>query len=339
MAVSELERRVKRFRRELDALDRGTAADLAARYVAVREALNREIRALTDRIAEARDAGIEPGPSWLFQERRYRDLLAAVQREMDTYSTAALSDVRSAARNGTGLAYEHTVGLLEPQGVGAGFVQPPGPAVQGLTGATQPGGPVFDILRELGTFTAQQMRDELVTGLVLGRNPNVVARNMSLRLGAPLARARTVARTEMLRAYRSAARDSYIASDVVTGWVWWAAVLNGPCAACMAMHGSVHQPEEVLDGHPNCRCTQVPVVRKAEAVALVQRAGGTGPDLFDAMPRSEQMRILGPSKLAAYRRGDISLADLVAVRRSSVWGATRSEASLREALGRKRAVA
>jgi len=104
--------------------------------------------------------------------------------------------------------------------------------------------------------------DALTRGLALGLGPEVIRRLIQQMMGMVLTRALRIARTEMLRAYREAARRNYQAnSDVVKGWIWHSALNERTCAACWAMHGTVHRLEERLDDHVGGRCTAVPLTK------------------------------------------------------------------------------
>ena len=102
------------------------------------------------------------------------------------------------------------------------------------------------------------MKRELVRGVAGGSNPNDTAARMLARCRGEFeggaVRAIRIARTETLDAMRAAARLSDRANaDVVTGWTWVASMTERTCAACWAMHGSVHKPEEPGPlGHQNC---------------------------------------------------------------------------------------
>lgn len=107
--------------------------------------------------------------------------------------------------------------------------------------------------------TARRARLLLMSGLVRGRNPRSVARDLRNLLGGEAWRALRIARTELLTAYRAAALDTYRANqDVVREWEWFAE--PDACDFCHERDGDRFPVEEDFDTHPNCRCTSLPVV-------------------------------------------------------------------------------
>jgi hypothetical protein len=90
-------------------------------------------------------------------------------------------------------------------------------------------------------------------------------------------------------------------------WVWVSELRKGAhptCPICWYMHGSVHPWTESLNSHINCGCSQA---RKWG------RPYVPGAERFDRLTAEQQERILGPTKYDAFRRGEITLADMVVV--------------------------
>lgn len=174
------------------------------------------------------------------------------------------------------------------------------------------------------------MRVNLIRGVAAGDNPVTVGRRM-LRdtetvFNGGLPRAIRISRTEMLDAMREGARLVDEANrDVVTGWVWTATLGADTCPACWSMHGQVFPPDSPGPyGHPNCRCTRVPKLKDWDDL------GFTGlvepPDLlpdaeatFDALPPNVQLRILGPARFDAWRRGDYPMDRWAVLRQNPEW--------------------
>ena len=106
--------------------------------------------------------------------------------------------------------------------------------------------------------TDAAIRSVLIRGVALGMHPDAAARLMVSRVRGSfdlgLARARNIARTEMLDAHRTAERAQQDRSkDVLTGWTWLATLDHRTCESCLAMHGSEH-PLTVAGplGHQQC---------------------------------------------------------------------------------------
>lgn len=151
---------------------------------------------------------------------------------------------------------------------------------------------------------------------------------MKAAANLPLARAATIARTEQMRAYREAARETYKAnSKIVAGWVWHAQLSPRTCVLCWAMHGTFHSNDEPVATHPACRCVMLPNLGK--------QVFESGADEFKKLSAADQRQILGAAAFEKYREGEIELKDLVGEREDARFGKTRYRISLNRALSDK----
>lgn len=176
--------------------------------------------------------------------------------------------------------------------------------------------------------TAGDIIQAMRTAMLSGQNPKVTARGLTALLDGDRRRALTIARTEQMRAYRSASAASYRASKVVKSWMWHASLDKRMCFACLALHGTVWPKEELMEAHPACRCAMVPVTKTwAEmGIAGVPETGlgepvvdvslhfagvqggvkqntdisGKGKSFFNSLSKAEQTRLIGgPGKYNA----------------------------------------
>lgn len=209
-------------------------------------------------------------------------------------------------------------------------------------GFTSDGTPLRALLDALGAEASQAVRETLIAGLATGENPRAIARRVKGEFDGNLARALRVARTETLRAYRTAALRNYRANDdVVKGWIWLAAVqgrgAGRTCASCWAMHGTTHSLDEIMDDHPNGRCAAAPWVRSWAELGFEGLPEWSetpkGVDLFARLTPQEQDRVLGAAGGAAYRAGAVKMEQFVGVRYSARWGSLRYARSLTAVLG------
>lgn len=186
------------------------------------------------------------------------------------------------------------------------------------------------LTKPLSADATRAVRRELFRGVAAGSNPRVVARRMLARtegaFNGGLARAATIARTEILDAHREAALVAREANaDVLTGWVWQAELSTRTCAACWAMDGTrfdvtVRGP----DGHQNCRCTALPVTKSwaelgIEGVDEPRSIRPVASTTFGALTVADQRAILGPARFAAWQAGDYPMDSWAAVRRTTGW--------------------
>jgi SPP1 gp7 family putative phage head morphogenesis protein len=189
---------------------------------------------------------------------------------------------------------------------------------------------IHSLTMPLPADTVRVMKQELVRGVAVGDNPAVAARRMVERaegaFNGGLARAMTIARTEILDAHRAAAQAGQDAnSRTLRGWRWSASLTTTTCPACWAMHGTVHplsQPGP--QGHQNCRCSRAPLTKSwaalgFEGVDEPPDLFGDAEQVFRALPREDQVEILGPARLAAFLRGDVAWEDLATKRDNPGW--------------------
>ena len=333
------------FRAELLRGERAAASALVEAYGQAWGRIREGVERVTARIAAAQAAGEEVSPAWLFQRDRLQALQQQVEREIGRFAQFADERIRAEQAAAVEAAQAHAEALARaglgpaPVGVSLTWARLPREALTDLVGFLEDGSPLRALLDELGLGASAAVREALVTGLALGQHPTAIARAIRGELGGNLARALTIARTEVLRSYRESSRRGYQAnSDIVRGWIWHSAKTTRTCAACWAMHGTFHTLDERLDDHPRGRCAMVPVTRSwaelgFEGVPETAIEEELGVDAFARLPLEAQREILGPAKLAAYRAGAIQLEDVVGRRSDPRWGTMRYERSLSDMLG------
>lgn len=179
----------------------------------------------------------------------------------------------------------------------------------------------------------EAMKRELVRGVVTGDNPRDAARAMVKRVegqfNGGLSRAMVIARTEVISAHREAAEVAQADhADVLDGWIWHAAV-TGPtatrtCPSCWSKHGTLHPLSEPgpLDHHQG-RCSRTPKTKSwADLGFDIDEPPDELPDgkaIFDALPRAEQLQIMGAARLKLLDDGAVEWADLSQRRETPDW--------------------
>lgn len=204
------------------------------------------------------------------------------------------------------------------EGSAHSFMQPNPGAIDAIVNRTQ--GRMVSGFRALTASADEAMRDALVQAVSNGENPAVAARNMIARtdgiFGGGVARAVTIARTEIIDANRMSSHLTYRDnSDVILGWRWLSALTARTCAACWAMHNSIHEMDEFQIGHPNCRCTPVPILDDDDTMGDL----GNPEVAFRKLTEGTQRKIMGNARYDAWKGGDVSLRDLAGVRDNPGW--------------------
>jgi SPP1 gp7 family putative phage head morphogenesis protein len=190
-------------------------------------------------------------------------------------------------------------------------------------------GRMTSLSRPLTPQAEQAIRSVLIRGIAVGDNPIAAAKLMLNRVedafNGGRNRALVIARTEMLDAHRAAghAQDKANA-DVLQGWQWGAKLDSRTCESCWGQHGSVHDVDEAgpLD-HQQGRCARLPLTKSWKDLGFdIEEPASILPDAratFDALPREDQLAIVGSKKLELLDSGKITLSDLSKRRSTPGW--------------------
>ncbi len=115
----------------------------------------------------------------------------------------------------------------------------------------------------------------LAEGLARGDGPMAIARELAEAVeGVGIMRARTLARTEIIRAHADASLSSYREAGLEGVSVqaeFSTARDDAVCPECEALEGQVFSldaAQGIIPVHPNCRCAFLPVVPDASEVVL-----------------------------------------------------------------------
>lgn len=333
------------YARALEAGDEAAALTMLNAWSDGYWGVRRELDGFLAKVAAARAAGEKASPAWAFQQRRLQQVLDEASRQMARYSQAAALVTEQRQRQAIQQGLEHAEGLA------ATVIQEGLPGLEGTLARVNPAvleagvgfmadGSVLrnHLAKTLPDSTVQRIRDTLVHGLAAGKSQDWMTRQVTRGLGITHGRAVTILRTESLRAYRTASRDTYMANaDVMGGWVWNAHLDARTCVACVLMDGTEHPLDATLDGHPRCRCAMIPRTRSWEDILGPDGADipdtrppvRSGKAWLEAQPPTTQRAIIGRAKFTAWQEGHITLDDMVARTSHPDWGTMRTERSLK----------
>jgi len=122
-------------------------------------------------------------------------------------------------------------------------------------------------LKGITDETAKVLKDELTAGILAGEGSHELAKRVESAVdGIGIARARTMARTETMFAFNTAAKANY-ARHGVNEVEWLVAKLKGLCEECDALDGKKFPINEAPDipKHPRCKCILLPVIPEVAA--------------------------------------------------------------------------
>ena len=288
---------------------------MAQRYLQVEQRLQDRIVSLADRIALMRAQGQEVSLGKLYQLQRWEYLERQMLSELASFNGWALERIRQRQGELGREGVSHAAELLRAAGMSATFDTLPASAVEAMVGMAGSGAPITELLAESYPKTADAIAQRLIDGMALGKNPEVVAREATRAgLGIPLDRAFLIARTEELRAYRTASQMQYTSAGI-TQYRRMATLDGATCIGCLAADGELMDNAEVFDAHPACRCTSIPIVEEATLPEWQ-----SSEDWFNGQDAETQASIMGRGRLDAYESGTASWSDMWTRVDDPVWG-------------------
>jgi SPP1 gp7 family putative phage head morphogenesis protein len=310
--------------------ERKAAVRLIEVYGNIWTRLLKQIAALNQKIKEARTQGETVNQAWLARQKRYGDLLRQVDQEFRRFAEVANVTITRQQASAAKAAFSDSVALMttaaESAGIATTFNKLPAAAVENMAGFLGDGSPLRTLLDQLPRSGRKIVEGGLIEAVALGIGPAATARKIREGLGGNLTRALTIARTETLRAYRTASHQTYQANaDVLTGWVWRSGRGRRSCVACVALDGTFHSIREPMKPHPRCRCVMIPHVKGVE----VDR----GATWFRKQPAEVQRDIIGTDAgYKALKSGELKLEDFVGLSRNAQWGDSYHQLSVKRAL-------
>lgn len=137
----------------------------------------------------------------------------------------------------------------------------------------------FENLKGITTEMSKQISGILAQGILDGKHPRDLAEEIVDRVDKiGITRARTLARTEIIRAHHVATIQEYQnwqVADVKVKAEWSTAGDGRVCEVCASLEGRVFTLKEIagmIPRHPNCRCIALPVdVTEEEAPAKAKK--------------------------------------------------------------------
>jgi len=312
---SDVVKAIRGFKAELRAHEGVQVNAMAVKYLDVEKALESNIAALSEQIARLGAQGIEPSWSQLYRLERYQALQLQTMEELARFNGWAVDVIKAEQLDMMTRGIDNAAAALESMKPGLGqFTKMPHDALQGMVGVARDGSPLGDLLAASYPAMRDGITRELTRSVALGRNPRVTAAAIRKETGLGLNRALTIARTEQLRVYREATRESYKAAGV-TQYQRIAALDERTCVGCAIADGEIIPIESEFDEHCNGRCDLLPIIPGVEnPVAEGYK------EWFDKQPAETQQTILGPGRYDALKSGSASWSDLATHVSDPKWG-------------------
>jgi hypothetical protein len=336
--MPEIVEAADRFKKALLNENNAALRQMVHTYSATWKNLQTRLKAVTDKIALALESGEEIKPSWLFQQERFRELMWQAEQEILVYSRYAAAMVGRQQQRGLTLGEEHSKQLmihslgpmpeeLYKAGYRVTWNRVPREAVKNIVGFLADGSPLDYKFAGLAQETAQGIKDAIAIGLGTGQNPRTIARTIKRAYNGALANTLNTCRTEVMRAYREASHQNYVAnSDIVRGWIRSCAHSARTCIACWAQDGTFHKLSERLTDHTCGRCVAIPATRPWSELVPGTKVKETGVQTWDSeeafkkLSSKDQIRVMGPARYRLWKEGKVKFKGLATLKKSKVWG-------------------
>jgi SPP1 gp7 family putative phage head morphogenesis protein len=189
-----------------------------------------------------------------------------------------------------------------------------------------------DRLKTLVKGSVAPVKEAITTGIALGEGPQMIARRIRAYVEKQtMYNAERIARTEVHRVAVAAQRETYDRNtEVIKALEFMATLDDRTCTQCGLLDGQTW--EYPLKGvpdvpvHPMCRCVLIPITKSWRELGFDQKDLKGFPGLKDLDGRAVdsptygdwlarqspevQRSILGPSKFAEYKKGNIPFPTL-----------------------------
>lgn len=349
--IGDITRVARSYEVELAREEARAVAMFESRYGAIADSLGKDLKGIEqlidDRLAEGKPVPV----SWLHRQQRYRTMLVQMRENFDNLQRDFYGYVSASTELQVRKAVQSAEAMLDAaypsEAIKLSFNRYSENAVNNLVGALRYDSPLAKLTDSLGPAAKNKLESELLAGLTKGLHPNQISKNILNGVeDLTVARAKTITRTEMYRAYREGNRSVYEANDhLLDGWVWFAHLGTHSCAACLAMHGTVHPTNEPMGSHPNCRCTMLPQTKSWSELGFRGLPDERVSDMVgdsDAWLRKQtpelQRAAFGNKKLwKGWRDGEFELQDVVRRVDNPRWGTNRTIGGYQNAVNNRMA--
>jgi SPP1 gp7 family putative phage head morphogenesis protein len=301
-------------------------------YSDIHKRIDNETKLLIAEIDNLTEAGETPSKGKIIRLERYKRLIAEVQDELEKYTKFMAVELSGLGKDGIARGLEESAALVTgPHPELKGVFRDLAPeAVETMLGFLDPKGPLYARLEMLPGYIAKQYSQKLLDNIALGRNPRVLARELTNTFGLGLSESLRMARTVTLYSYRESSRANYIANNrVIVGWQWMASLDNRTCPACAVLHGKVFESNDPLAGHHNCRCTMVPITILDPKPPIQE----TGIEWIERQSEPVQKELLGKGRYQAWKDGRFTLDQIPADHEDDVYGPMKVAKSLKDLIG------
>lgn len=289
--------------------------ELARAWVALMRPVEDQVLLLAEQFARRAEEGQTITAGALTRLERYQSILAQAEVYTGAFNDRASRQITSGQREIAAMAASDVTESLSFTSIRGVFDRLPVEQVDAMIGMAGNGQPLGNLLERNFGRIGPKFGAKLVEGTALGWNPRRTAVESYKTLQIPLQQAMVTTRTEQLRVYRETTRQTYQATDLVTGMMRLSARDLRVCPACLMADGQILPLGKPLAEHPQGRCTVIPIV-DGDPIPDHQK----GREWFLTLREEDQREILGHGHYEAWRGAKFDLPQIVGVKASEEWG-------------------
>lgn len=335
---------VEEFRQRILARDAEAVLLLLREYADVIARIRQDLERLLQTIEKLKRENRIASEYDLYRQFRYQEFIRQLRQEMTDYAELVVATVSQAQKEAISLAFSQADAVLNfvyedlPTGMLESFTRFDEYAARNITAKLNNESYLKRLTDQFEQQALLGVKQILIDGVITGRSTKDIKRDLIKRFEIVPNKAETIARTEVLSAYRDANLERYRLSTTVKAWQWSATLDERTCPVCIALDGQEFSLETPFATHPNCRCSPIPITYTFEELGMgylnlkepkPPYMGKRGEEWFRSQTSSVQERILGKKKYELYSEGQISLQDLVQSFNHPVYGPSRQERSLK----------
>lgn len=342
MSNSRLFRAAKKYRERLNKAEEKALKEMKRAYTASLSSTLNDLNKLEIQINKMIENGSSDFEMYDELKNWYEKRINDITDKINQFSKSAIEITKINQEEAVIIGNDYAV-----ENLNAALGKPPVPidiniisldtnALEQFVGLSSDGSPLQDLFDSITTTYGNDIKDIISNGILTGKNPKSIAREIKISTGMPRYRAETIARTESHRAARAASIQNYSKNSSLTnGYIRICSGDSRTCPACFALHKTEYSLNKIMPTHPNCRCIVIPKVKTWAELT----GDPTIPEVSDKIPTAEQLFnklsdkdkriVLGPERYKLYLEGT-GLKEMIGTKEDDNWGPTTRIKPLRD---------
>lgn len=279
----DIHRLAQRYRHTMSYAIQQTQRTLDVAHSTFLRQVQPDVDALYQQVKTEQEKRDDPLPiSWLYAFAHFHTLLRTIRKAAEDFTVFAHSAIARTQYQASKIGARAAQQFMHHVGISA----QPVPQQTLEWQITQAQKSIEPLLTEYAETTVKEVQRAVHRSLVSVDGVKGLPLAVSKALDIPRWKSRTVASAEGFRLFNTTLLAQYQTNEQhVMGWVWNCRLSPTSCAACVALHGSVHRLDEVLVDHPYGQCFATPYIA---GMSQLQK----GVDWFEAQDEQTKRGIL-----------------------------------------------